>query len=349
MLTQRSEGLRRLLLICQIWITAGLFWLEVWVMVKFYSPSGGLTWRRYSIYCVLLVLGLTLEYLGSDSSREYPLIPDLLREHRVSLRRTVASIGTLVIYLIATKDGFISRVFLFNFVPCFYLALLFSHHYLPPFLARRFFKGIRREKTLLVGSPARAAQLRNWLRQKSEIGLHTAGLIGPERFEPASDLPLLGQFGDFDRIVQECGATQVILLELPRTNSDRVIIDACDRLGVRLIILSDLEETLRHPVVHFEDGGFRFIALREEPLENPLNRFLHRAIHLIVSGFVLPVASPFVPLLTCITHRLQSPGPLFHKQVRAGIQNRRFTIFKFRTMRPSDEQIAHQASGHDDR
>jgi len=46
MLTQRSEGLRRLLLICQIWITAGLFWLGVWVMVKFYSPPGGLTWRR---------------------------------------------------------------------------------------------------------------------------------------------------------------------------------------------------------------------------------------------------------------------------------------------------------------
>ena len=40
MLTKRSEGLRRLLLICQIWITAGLFWLGVWVMVKFYSLLG---------------------------------------------------------------------------------------------------------------------------------------------------------------------------------------------------------------------------------------------------------------------------------------------------------------------
>src|SRR5258707_15754819 len=94
MLTQRSEGLRRLLLICQIWITAGLFWLGVWVMVKFYSPPGGLTWRRYSIYCVLLVLGLTLEYLGRVRSRDYPLQTDLLREHRVSLRQTVAFIGT---------------------------------------------------------------------------------------------------------------------------------------------------------------------------------------------------------------------------------------------------------------
>ena len=57
------------------------------------------------------------------------------------------------------------------------------------------------------------------------------GLISLETFEQSGDLPILGQFGDFDRIVQECGATQVMLLEFPRTSSDRVIIDACDRLG----------------------------------------------------------------------------------------------------------------------
>src|SRR5437763_12452900 len=159
MLTQRSEGLRRLLLICQIWITAGLFWLGVWVMVKFYSPSGELTWRRYSIYCVLLVLGLTLEYLGRDSSRDYPLQTDLLREHRVSLQQAIVSIGTLVIYLIATKDGFISRVFLFNLVPCFSLVFLLSRPCIPPFLVGLFFMGMRAPNTLRVGPPARAGQV----------------------------------------------------------------------------------------------------------------------------------------------------------------------------------------------
>ncbi len=118
---------------------------------------------------------------------------------------------------------------------------------------------------------------------------------------------------------------------------------------MRLIILSDLEETLRHPVVHFEDGGFRFMALREEPLENPLNRFVKRAIDIVVSAFVLIVVFPVVTIIIWITQRLQSPGPLFHKQVRAGIQNRRFTIYKFRTMRPDDDRIAHQASDRDDR
>ncbi len=350
MLTQRSEGLRRLLLLCQVVLTAGIFWFGVWVMVSFYSPSAELTWRRYSIYCVLLVLGLTVEFLGRDNSRDYLLQNELLRQHRLSLRQTFASVGTLVIYLIATKDGFISRLFLFNFVPWLYVVLLFSHHYLSPFLARRIFNGIREERTLLVGPPERARQLRNWLRLKSEIGVETAGIICADTPGGTNgDLPVLGQPRDFERVVRECGATQVILLEIPHDESSRAIISTCDQIGIRLVILSDLEETLRHPVVHFEDGGFRFIGLREEPLENPVNRFMKRTIDIFASALVLTFVFPLLALLVWIAQRLQSRGPLLHKQLRAGIQNRRFLIYKFRTMRADQEELSRQARDRDER
>ena len=84
---------------------------------------------RYSIYCGMLVLGLTLETLSR--SKNFFLQNELLRPHRLSLRQTATSIGLLVLYLVAAKDAFISRVFLFNFVPWLYIALLFSHYYLP--------------------------------------------------------------------------------------------------------------------------------------------------------------------------------------------------------------------------
>src|ERR1700756_4251133 len=173
MVTQRTEGLYRLFLFCQIVMVAGLFWLGVWIMVTFYSPSAELTWRRYGIYCGMLVLGMVLE--AFTRSKNYFLQNELLRPHRLSLRQTVASVGVLVFYLIATKDAFISRIFFFNFVPWLYVALLFSHHYLPQFLARRIFTGTREEKTVLVGTSAKAAQLRSWLRRKGDIGLRTIG------------------------------------------------------------------------------------------------------------------------------------------------------------------------------
>jgi len=347
MVTQRTEGLYRLFLFCQIVIVAGLFWLGVWIMVTFYSPSAEITWRRYSIYCGMLVLGMLLE--AFSRSKNYFLQNELLRPHRLSLRQTIASVGLLVFYLVATKDAFISRVFFFNFVPWLYVTLLFSHYYLPAILARGIFRN--EDKTLLVGSSRRAEQLGEWLQRKSEIGLRTVGLICEENIGKTRDgIPVLGKPDQIEKVIQERGITQVILLEFPLfANAYQNVIQTCDQLGIRLLILSDLEEKLRHSVTHFEDGGFRFIGLREEPLENPLNRFLKRAIDFAIAVPVMLFVFPLLALVVFITQRLQSPGPLFHVQRRAGLQNRQFDIYKFRTMHSNNGEVSRQASLEDKR
>src|ERR1043166_7454420 len=91
MVTQRTEGLYRLFLLCQIVIVAVLFWLGVWIMVTFYSAGAELTWRRYTIYCSMLVLGMAPEALTRP--KNYFLQNELLRPHRHSLRQTIASVG----------------------------------------------------------------------------------------------------------------------------------------------------------------------------------------------------------------------------------------------------------------
>jgi exopolysaccharide biosynthesis polyprenyl glycosylphosphotransferase len=347
MVTQRTEGLYRLFLFCQIVMVAGLFWLGVWIMVTFYSPSAELTWRRYGIYCGMLVLGMLLE--ASTRSKNYFLQNELIRPHRLSLRQTVASVGLLVVYLIATKDAFISRVFFFNFVPWLYVALLFSHHYLPSILARGIFRD--EDKTLLVGSSRRAEQLREWLQRKSEIGLRTVGLVCEDHIDRTNDgIPVLGKPDEIEKVIREQGITQVILLEFPLfANAYQNVIQTCDQLGIRLLILSDLEEKLRHSVTHFEDGGFRFIGLREEPLENPLNRFLKRAIDVAIAIPIMIFVFPVLMLIVFISQRVQSPGPLFHIQRRAGLQNRQFAIYKFRTMHSNNGEVSRQASVEDKR
>jgi exopolysaccharide biosynthesis polyprenyl glycosylphosphotransferase len=348
MVTQRTEGFYRLFLLCQIVIVALLFWFGVWVMVTFYSPSAELTWRRYSIYCGMLVLGMFLESLTRDGSKNYFLQNELLRQHRLSLRQTIASTGALVLYLIAAKDAFISRIFFFNFVPWLYVALLFSHYYLPSVLARSIFK--HDEKTLLVGSTQKAAQLRGWLRRKDKIGLRTVGLISDEKIDQSEEgIPVLGSPDQLVKIIRERGITQIILLEFPLTETNQNIIRVCDQLGIRLLIVSDLEEKLRHSVTHFEDDGFRFIGLREEPLENPLNRFFKRAIDLAIALPVVLFIFPILAVFVWVAQRFQSPGPLFHAQTRAGMQNRQFLIYKFRTMRPDHHELARQAQDQDER
>jgi putative colanic acid biosynthesis UDP-glucose lipid carrier transferase len=342
--------LYRVFLLCQIAIVVTLFWFGVWLMVTFYSPGARLTSGSYTTYCLMLVVGMLAESLSREGSKNYFLQAELLRQHRLALRQTIASVGALVIYLIAAKDAFISRVFFFNFVPWLYIALLFSHHFLPQFLARGIF-GLRDEKTLLVGSTTKAAELRGWLRRKADVGLRTVGIICEEALDCTPDgIPVLGGADQLESVIQEFQVTQVIMLEFPQfTETNRHLIATCDHLGVRLVIVSDLEEKLRHPVTHFEDDGFRFIGLREEPLENPLNRAVKRTIDFALAAPIMLFIFPPLAVIVWLAQRVQSPGPLFHRQTRAGIQNRRFQILKFRTMRPENRDLTRQAQTEDER
>jgi FlaA1/EpsC-like NDP-sugar epimerase len=137
-------------------------------------------------------------------------------------------------------------------VPWLYVALLFSHHYLPSFLARGIFKGERVERTLLIGSHEKCRQLRGWIRRKTEIGLQAVGRLCDEPCGAEEDgIPILGHPDSIEQTVRERGITQVIMLEFPLFSEiNHNIIRVCDQLGVRLLIVSDLEEKLRHPVTH---------------------------------------------------------------------------------------------------
>jgi lipopolysaccharide/colanic/teichoic acid biosynthesis glycosyltransferase len=102
-------------------------------------------------------------------------------------------------------------------------------------------------------------------------------------------------------------------------------------------------------VIYLEDEGHHFISLRQEPLENPLNRIAKRTLDVVVSVPIVIFVLPFASLLVWTIQRIYSPGPLYFKQVRAGIQNHQFMIWKFRTMHPNNPDMARQATWNDDR
>ena len=52
----------------------------------------------------------------------------------------------------------------------------------------------------------------------------------------------------------------------------------------------------------------------------------------------------WLSLMICVTLwiKLASPGPIFYRQERVGYRGRRFTMFKFRTMKPNIETASHE-------
>jgi len=316
MIGQRTRGLQGALLGCELLLVPVLLLLCGLVVFTSLTSVDGSLVSHYPMYALVVMAGLVFESMSRDRVRVRQNLwqHTFLDQHRVTVRQVAHGIGMLLVYLAATKDHVISRWFLLAFGGSLYVGLLAVNYWLPGVLARRIFGGRWVERTLLVGSDAHAKRIQSWLKHKEAYGLRAVGILRTEPGRP-SKLPAfhcLGGVGDLEEVVRREGVTQVIVLELPQElPQHRQLVGTLEKLGVRLLILSNLEELLEHPVVHIEDEGMRFITLREEPLENPLNRLAKRALDLAVA---LPVVFLILPVLTVviwIVQRFQSPGPLF--------------------------------------
>lgn len=348
MITQRNHGLFSLVTTLQAVVAVALYWgmflLFNHAYRRFLMPE------RYVFYFGLMIMGLLLEAVYRYKGDANLLRHDIFAKHRVAMVQTLTAITAIVVFLVATKDQSISRLFLFCFAVALYATMFLSGTMLPGWLARRTFRGVNEENTLLIGPAKKAWELRDWLERKADLGIRNIGLLCDEPNGHGHLMPLLGRIDDFERVVQEKNVTQAILVELPLSpDTLNRMTKTCERLGVRLLIFNDLQDKICHPISHFEDDGRQFFGLRNEPLQNPLNRTFKRVVDIVVA---LPVALLILPALTFIVwlfQRAQSPGPIFYTQERNGFQNQRFKIWKFRTMHVNNPNVSQQASADDPR
>lgn len=348
MIGQRTRGLQSALLMCQLMLVPVLLLLAGLVVFTSVTVVNGSLMAYYPRYALAVMAGLLLEAMYRDRTRVRVNLwqHNFLSQHRITIHQVCYALGSLLAYLAATKDQVISRWFLLAFGASLYGGLFASNYCLPGMLARRIFGGKWVERTLLMGSAVQAGRIRRWLLNKEVYGLRAVGILCTDAVcsEDAAGFKYLGRAGDLEEVVRREGVTQIIVLELPQKLSEhKRLVGVLEKMGVRLLILSNLEELLEHPVVHIEDEGMRFITLREEPLENPLNRFAKRTLDLLVALPVVLFILPPLALLIWVVQKIQSPGSLFFVQKRSGIQNREFQIIKFRSMHVSNHDETQQA------
>jgi putative colanic acid biosynthesis UDP-glucose lipid carrier transferase len=296
---------------------------------------------RYPIYGTVIIAGLVIEALYRSPQMRRACLTDrsFSQLHPLVLRQTVYAIGGLILYVTIAKDPYISRTVLLLLLPATYVILLWSNRVLPRCLCRWFFRNAHEDRVVLIGSSARAARLKKWLRNREVLGMCAVGILTDDT-EMEGDWVRLGAVGDLDRVLREEKITQAILLELPASpEAHEEMLAVIERNGARLLILSNLDEKLHHHAVHFEEGDLSFIAPRNEPLENPMNRLVKRALDMAIALPIVVFVLPALGALVWILQRIQSPGPLFCQELRGGIQNREFKMLKFRTARLEDGKI----------
>jgi exopolysaccharide biosynthesis polyprenyl glycosylphosphotransferase len=73
------------------------------------------------------------------------------------------------------------------------------------------------------------------------------------------------------------------------------------------------------------------------------SRFLKRCVDVVGASALLLVTWPLLLVIAWLIHR-DSPGPVLFRQTRLGMDMRRFTLLKFRTMREGTDEAPHRES-----
>lgn len=169
------------------------------------------------------------------------------------------------------------------------------------------------------------------------------GTLGPQRL---GDVEAAKVFAVQNRI-------DIVYCALPGTRKQDIteLMEFCERNTIRFRVIPSMDSFI--PVVQTTDltfhGAVPVSRLRREPLDRWSSRILKRAFDIVFSfAVIVCVFSWLFPILALLV-KLSSPGPVFFKQTRLGEGKRKFSCYKFRSMRMNKEADSKQATKNDPR
>lgn len=112
-------------------------------------------------------------------------------------------------------------------------------------------------------------------------------------------------------------------------------------------LVSYMDRTLGYTEIDLLHQGYFLHQEAFSILTHKTNRFVKRAVDLFFSLILCVVAIP-VGLLTALAIKLESPGPVFYRQLRTGLYNREYEVIKFRSMCNDAEKDGAQWASEND-
>jgi len=133
-----------------------------------------------------------------------------------------------------------------------------------------------------------------------------------------------------------------VLLSAKHTNFEQIeyVIRACELEGIEVWLVADFFSTQISRTSFDELLGRPLLVFRTTP-EASWQGLAKQLLDFFGALFWLIVLSP-VFLAVAVAIKSSSPGPIFFRQKRSGINGSPFTIYKFRTMNTNAEQLKHE-------
>ena len=209
-------------------------------------------------------------------------------------------------------------------------------------LARR--RDWYRQNTIIVGAGDVGQLIGRKVAQHPEYGLELVGFVDADPKAPRHGLdriPLLGTPDDIADVVARNDVDRVIVAYTRDRHEDLVnLIRILRGLSVQIDVAPRLFDAMTPRVSVHTLEGFPMFGLTPARIPRS-SRLLKRTIDVVGASLLLLLTLPMMALIALLV-RLDSPGPVFFRQVRLGMDEKEFTILKFRTMHDGTDDDPHR-------
>jgi Undecaprenyl-phosphate glucose phosphotransferase len=201
-------------------------------------------------------------------------------------------------------------------------------------LERRWRAGIGLKRVLIAGAGELGRQVADRVLEHRELGYKIAGFVDDRAVGDHlgyRGLPLLGTLAEANEIVQREKIDQIyIALPLEEHVKMLSLIEGANRECVDVKVVPDLLQVVALRARLEDLDGLPIININDVPLQG-FNSVLKRMIDFAISALALILLGiPFAIVAALV--KITSPGPVFYRQERMGLDGQPFLVYKFRSM-----------------
>ena len=214
-----------------------------------------------------------------------------------------------------------------------------SREALRELLERRWRAGIGLKRILIAGAGELGRMVAERILHHRELGYQVIGFVddraGGDHIGYRG-LPLLGTLAETGEIAQR-ERIDHLYVALPIEEHVKLLdlIELTSRECIDVKIVPDLLQFIALRARLEDLDGLPIINVNDVPLQG-INAWIKRGIDAVLSGAALLVLAGPLAIIAVLV-RWSSPGPVFYRQERMGLDGRAFTVYKFRSMHEGAE------------
>ena len=343
MIEENQKSFNRLLVMTDAAVAAFSYWLSWFLKFRSRLFSGSsvetVSFRTYMSALILILPGILLLYMAM---KQYSASRMKGRRSEIGNCITANVIGYLIFIVVLFtihQDNWSRSMILIFFMLNSLLdssMRLFIRYVVMKM--RRNGKFVR--NVLLVGYSRAAEEYIDRVAANPQWGFVIQGILD-DRIETGTEY----------RGIKVIGRIDQLMVLLPKNHLDEIaitlglseyyrlesIVTFCEKSGVHTKFIPDYNNIIPTKPYTEDVLGLPVINIRYVPLSNTFSAMIKRACDIVGSLFCIVVFSPLM-LVFAVLVKTTSPGPLIYSQERVGLRNRKFMMYKFRSMIVQDEK-----------